>query len=87
MAKVTLKGNEVNTNGDLPAVGSAAPEFTLTRSDLSAGRLKDFIGTRLVLNIVPSLDTPTCVMTDTEGNLVSVYASTPNLCGQHVSSK
>ena len=60
MAKVTLKGNEVNTNGDLPAVGSAAPEFTLTRSDLSAGRLKDFIGTRLVLNIVPSLDTPTC---------------------------
>ena len=60
MATVTLQGNEVNTNGELPAVGAAAPNFKLTKSDLSAGRLSDFSGRKLVLNIVPSLDTPTC---------------------------
>ena len=60
MAKVTLQGNEINTNGELPAVGTTAPNFNLTKSDLSAGRLGDFSGTKLVLNIVPSLDTPTC---------------------------
>lgn len=60
MATVTLQGNEVNTNGDLPAVGTTAPNFNLTKSDLSAGHLRDFLGTKLVLNIVPSLDTPTC---------------------------
>ena len=61
MAKVTLKGNPLNTAGDLPKVGSAAPAFTLVRTDLSEVSAKDLAGQRVVLNIFPSLDTPTCV--------------------------
>ncbi len=60
MAKVTLKGNPFNTAGDLPKVGSAAPSFTLVRTDLSEVSAKDLAGQRVVLNIFPSLDTPTC---------------------------
>ena len=60
MAQITLKGNAVNTVGDLPAAGSKAPDFLLTRGDLSDVSLKDFSGKRKVLNIVPSLDTGTC---------------------------
>jgi thiol peroxidase len=60
MAKVTLKGNPLNTAGDLPKVGSAAPAFTLVRTDLSEVSAKDLAGQRVVLNIFPSLDTPTC---------------------------
>ena len=60
MAKITLKGNECNTSGDLPAVGSAAPDFTLVAGDLSEKSLADYAGKQVVLNIVPSLDTGTC---------------------------
>lgn len=60
MAQVTLQGNPVNTIGDLPAVGSAAPDFTLTKTDLSDVSLSDFAGKTVVLNIFPSIDTPTC---------------------------
>ena len=60
MAKVTLKGNPLNTAGDLPKVGSVAPAFTLVRTDLSEVTAKDLAGQRVVLNIFPSLDTPTC---------------------------
>ncbi len=60
MAKITLKGNPVNTIGELPAVGSKAPDFKLTATDLSEKTLADFKGSKLVLNIFPSLDTPTC---------------------------
>jgi thiol peroxidase len=60
MATITLKGNEIHTNGELPAVGSAAPDFSLTRGDLADVSLADFAGKKLLLNIVPSLDTPTC---------------------------
>lgn len=60
MAKVTLKGNPLNTAGDLPKVGTAAPAFTLVRTDLSEVSNKDLAGQRVVLNIFPSLDTPTC---------------------------
>jgi thiol peroxidase len=60
MAAITLKGNPVNTSGSLPAVGSPAPDFVLTKSDLSDVSLKDFPGQKVILNIVPSLDTPTC---------------------------
>ncbi len=60
MAKITLKGNPVNTIGELPAVGSKAPDFKLTATDLSEKTLSDFKGSKLVLNIFPSLDTPTC---------------------------
>jgi thioredoxin-dependent peroxiredoxin len=60
MAQVTLGGNPFHTNGDLPAVGSKAPDFSLTKGDLSAVSLADFAGQRVVLNIFPSVDTPTC---------------------------
>jgi thiol peroxidase len=60
MATITLKGNPIHTSGDLPAVGTKAPDFKLTRSDLRDVSLKDFAGKKKVLNIVPSLDTPVC---------------------------
>lgn len=60
MATVTLQGNEVHTNGDLPAVGEQAPDFLLVNGELANKRLSDFLGKKIVMNIVPSLDTPTC---------------------------
>ena len=60
MATVTLKGNPFQTIGELPAIGSKAPEFNLTASDLSTKALEDFKGNKLVLNIFPSIDTGTC---------------------------
>jgi Peroxiredoxin len=62
MATVTLKGNALETVGDLPKVGSAAPAFTLVKSDLSEVSLQDYRGKNLVLNIFPSIDTGTCAM-------------------------
>ncbi len=60
MAIVTLQGNTCNTNGDLPAVGSAAPDFHLVDGKLNDVHLADYSGKKKILNIVPSLDTPTC---------------------------
>ena len=60
MATITLKGNEIHTVGQLPAVGTAAPDFALTRTDLADVTLSDYAGKKLVLNIFPSLDTPVC---------------------------
>jgi thiol peroxidase len=60
MAQVSLQGNPCNTNGDLPAVGSDAPAFTLSNGDLQDVTLADFAGRKKLLNIVPSLDTPVC---------------------------
>lgn len=60
MAKVTLKGNPFNTNSDLPAVGSKAPAFKLVQTNLSDLSSTDLSGKRVVLNIFPSVDTPTC---------------------------
>ena len=60
MAKITLGGNPINTIGTLPAVGAKAPDFKLTGGDLKDVSLADYAGKRKVLNIVPSLDTPTC---------------------------
>lgn len=60
MATVTLKGNPFKTSGELPAKGSQAPGFTLVKTDLSEVSLGDFKGQRVVLNIFPSVDTPTC---------------------------
>lgn len=60
MAQITLKGNPINTVGELPAIGSKAPDFTLIAKDLSRPTMADFAGSRLVLNIFPSLDTGTC---------------------------
>ncbi len=60
MAKVTFKGNVVNTSGELPKTGNSAPEFTLTKTDLSDVTLADFKGKNVILNIFPSLDTSVC---------------------------
>lgn len=60
MADITLKGNAISTIGELPAVGTKAPDFTLVRSNLSKASLSDFKGSKLVLNIFPSIDTGTC---------------------------
>jgi thiol peroxidase len=60
MATITLKGNPIHTSGNLPVVGETAPNFVLTRGDLSDVSLKDFEGKRKLLNIVPSLDTGVC---------------------------
>ncbi|WP_442266115.1 thiol peroxidase [Tenacibaculum sp. ZS6-P6] len=60
MATVTLKGNEIQTNGNLPEVNSKAPNFKLVGGDLSVKSLEDYAGQKLVLNIFPSIDTGTC---------------------------
>jgi len=58
MAKITLKGNGINTSGSIPA--GKAPEFTLVKSDLSELKLSDLKGKKVILNIFPSLDTSVC---------------------------
>jgi thiol peroxidase len=60
MAQVTLHGSPVNTNGELPAVGSTAPDFKLVDGELNDVGLGDFAGKKKLISIVPSLDTPTC---------------------------
>lgn len=60
MAIVTLGGNPVKTSGELPKVGSKAPDFKLVNKDLGVVSLSDFAGKRLVLNVFPSIDTATC---------------------------
>tara|TARA_B110001450_G_scaffold235073_1_gene239498 strand:- start:3023 stop:3520 length:498 start_codon:yes stop_codon:yes gene_type:complete len=60
MATVTLKGNNINTSGNLPKIGSQAPDFKLVKTDLSMASLNDFKGKSIVLNIFPSIDTGTC---------------------------
>jgi thioredoxin-dependent peroxiredoxin len=60
MAEVTLRGNPIHTSGELPEVGSTAPSFSLTGSSLGPVSDADFAGKTVVLNIFPSIDTPTC---------------------------
>ena len=60
MAKITLKGNPINTSGNLPAKGSNAPDFKLVKSDLGSLSLSELKGKKLILNIFPSLDTSVC---------------------------
>ena len=60
MAQITLRGNPINTVGELPGVGSPAPAFNLTGTDLGAVSNDQFSGKALVLNIFPSIDTPVC---------------------------
>jgi len=68
MASITLQGNACNTNGELPAVGSVAPEFTLVDGKLQDVHLADYAGKKKLLNIVPSLDTPTCALSTKKFN-------------------
>jgi thioredoxin-dependent peroxiredoxin len=60
MASVTLKGNPVSIGGNLPSKGQAAPDFSLADAKRNMLSLGDFAGKRKVLNIFPSVDTPTC---------------------------
>ena len=60
MAQVTRRGSPVHISGELPKVGSKAPAFKLVGGDLSDVTLETFAGKRKVLNIFPSVDTPTC---------------------------
>lgn len=60
MAIITLNGSPLHTIGNLPAIGTQAPDFTLTKVDLSEISLKNCHGKKILLNIFPSLDTPTC---------------------------
>jgi thiol peroxidase len=60
MANITLRGNPIQTSGELPAVGADVPGFRLVGADLKDVSLHDFAGKRKVLNIFPSIDTPTC---------------------------
>lgn len=62
MAQVTFKGSPIKTAGELPEKGSAAPDFTLVKQDLSETSLADYKGKRLVLNIFPSIDTGVCAI-------------------------
>lgn len=68
MATVTLKGNAIHTLGSLPDIGSTAPDFQLTKNDLSTTSLSDYDGKKLVLNIFPSIDTGTCAKSVREFN-------------------
>ena len=60
MAKITLRGNPVNTSGSLPEKGTKAPAFSLVKSDLSTLTLDELAGKKVILNISPSLDTGIC---------------------------
>ena len=60
MATITLEGNEIHTVGELPAVGSDAPAFSLTNAELGSASLADYNGKKVVLNIFPSIDTGVC---------------------------
>jgi thiol peroxidase len=60
MADIKFKGNPIHSVGTLPAIGSKAPDFKLTKTDLSDVSLKDFAGKKVILNIFPSIDTGVC---------------------------
>lgn len=81
MATITLGGNPVNTNGSLPATAAPAPSFTLVKDDLSEVTNKDLVGKRVVLNIFPSVDTPTCAKSVRKFNeLAAAMNNTVVLC-------
>jgi thiol peroxidase len=68
MAQTKLGENTVNTNGNLPAAGAPAPDFSLANNDLQNKSLKDYAGKNVILNIFPSIDTRVCAMSVREFN-------------------
>ena len=81
MATITLGGNPVNTNGELPKVGTKATDFSMIQTDLSTATLATFVGSRVVLNIFPSVDTGTCAASvRTFNEKASQLANTKVLC-------
>jgi thioredoxin-dependent peroxiredoxin len=71
MAKITLKGNPVNTSGNLPKKGIQAPDFTLVKADLSIQSISELKGKILILNIFPSLDTSVCATSVRKFNVMA----------------
>lgn len=81
MAQVTLKGNPVQVAGQLPQVGQQAPAFSLVAGNLSDVTLASLAGKRKVLNIFPSVDTPTCATSVRKFNgEAAALANTVVLC-------
>ncbi len=81
MATVTLKGNPIETSGQLLKLGSKAPNFNLTAVDLSSKSLADFSNSKIVLNIFPSIDTGTCAQSVRQFNKeASALENTTVLC-------
>lgn len=81
MATITLGGNTTHTVGELPGIGTKAPDFKLTKSDLSDTELADFKGKKLLLNIFPSVDTRVCATSIRHFNkTASELANTTVLC-------
>ena len=81
MTDITLDGTPVRTHGSLPAAGSKAPGFKLVGNDLSPVSLADFAGSRLILNIFPSVDTGVCAMSvRTFNERAAGLANTKVLC-------
>jgi thiol peroxidase len=68
MGTVTLKGNKCHISGELPAVGTAAPDFSLVDAGLADRSLSDYAGKKKLISIVPSLDTPVCALSTKKFN-------------------
>lgn len=79
MATITLKGNTIHTNGELPTHGSKAIDFQMVATDLSTKSLSDFSGKNLVLNIFPSVDTGTCAASVRNFNKMAAGLSNTNV--------
>ncbi len=79
MANITLKGTAITTSGDLPAVGSQAPDFILTNEKLSDVGLSDFKGKKKLLSIVPSLDTGICAISTKKFNEYAAKSNQVNV--------
>ena len=80
MAQITLRGNPINTVGELPAVGSPAPAFSLVGNDLGPVTNGQFSGKAVVLNIFPSIDTPVCATSVRTFNERAAAAGATVLC-------
>lgn len=81
MAQTELRGNPITTSGDLPEPGSKAPDFDLVKSDLSPVTSDDLRGTRVILNIFPSVDTPVCAQSvRTFNEQAATVANTTVVC-------
>ena len=84
MTQIKLKGNPINTSGELPKVGTKAPDFKLVKNDLSETSLSSYGGKKKVLNIFPSLDTAVCALSVKRFNKEA--ASLPNTVVLNISA-
>lgn len=80
MATTNFKGSPVQTNGELPKVGTKAPDFKLVKGDLTEVTLADFAGKKLILNIFPSIDTGVCASSVRNFNKIASESGIPVLC-------